>query len=46
MHCVAQFDNSEDNLGNPNPDQWVRWGEQMWDEMMIGYFDIAVPTDR
>ncbi|MEO8269365.1 MAG: EF-hand domain-containing protein, partial [Aureliella sp.] len=43
MHCVAHFDNSAGNLNNPNPNETVRWGEQTWDEMMIGYFDYAVP---
>jgi hypothetical protein len=43
MHVVAHYDNSENNLNNPNPNATVRWGEQTWDEMLIGYFDIAVP---
>ncbi len=45
MHVVAHYDNSENNLNNPNPNATVRWGEQTWDEMLIGYFDIAVPRD-
>ncbi len=44
LHCVAHFDNSEDNLNNPDPTATVRWGDQTWNEMMIGYFDVAVPT--
>ena len=32
------FDNSRQNLGNPDPDAWVRGGAQSWDEMFIGYF--------
>jgi peroxiredoxin len=43
LHCVAHFDNSEKNLNNPNPQATVRWGDQTWEEMMIGYFDIAIP---
>ena len=43
LHCVAHFDNSEDNLNNPDPTKTVRWGEQTWDEMLIGYFDYVVP---
>ena len=43
VHAVAHFDNSSHNLNNPNPDVEVRWGDQSWNEMMIGYFDIAVP---
>ena len=42
IQCLAHFDNSEDNLANPNPGKTVRWGDQTWDEMMIGYFDMAL----
>jgi peroxiredoxin len=38
LECVAHYDNSEDNLANPDPKQVVRWGEQSSDEMMIGSF--------
>lgn len=44
LHCVAHFDNSTNNLNNPDPTKTVRWGEQTWDEMMIGYFDYVVPV--
>ncbi len=43
IHGTAHFDNSANNLNNPDPTKLVRWGEQTWDEMMIGYFDVAVP---
>lgn len=43
LHCTAHYDNSERNPNNPNPNDTVRWGEQTWNEMLIGYFDIAVP---
>jgi hypothetical protein len=47
MFCVAHFDNSEQNLANPDPTKAVRWGDQTWEEMMIGFFDVAVPlTDE
>ena len=45
LRCVAHFDNSDKNLANPNPDRTVSWGDQTWDEMMIGYFDVAVDVD-
>jgi len=45
MHCTAHFDNSADNPANPDPTKDVRWGDQTWEEMMIGWFDIAVPKD-
>jgi peroxiredoxin/mono/diheme cytochrome c family protein len=44
LYCEAWFDNSEENLANPDPTATVRWGDQTWEEMMIGYFD-AIPAD-
>ena len=41
IHCIAHFDNSEDNLSNPDPHAAIRWGDQTWDEMMIGALAIA-----
>lgn len=41
LRCEAAFDNSSDNLANPDPSSEVRWGDQTWEEMMIGYFDAA-----
>ncbi|MCA9174060.1 MAG: redoxin domain-containing protein [Planctomycetales bacterium] len=43
--CDAVFDNSEDNLANPDPKQTVSWGDQTDEEMMIGYFDIYDAED-
>ncbi len=45
IHAVAHFDNSATNPSNPDPNKTVSWGDQSWDEMMIGYFTIAVPAD-
>jgi peroxiredoxin len=44
FHCEAHFDNSDANPNNPDPTRTVRWGEQTWDEMMIGYYDYVVPV--
>jgi peroxiredoxin len=44
FHCEAHFDNSDANPNNPDPNKNVRWGEQTWDEMMIGYYDYVVPV--
>ncbi len=41
IHCVAHFDNSKDNPNNPDPSQAVTWGDQTWEEMMIGWVDFA-----
>lgn len=45
LQAVAWFDNSRQNLHNPDPDAAVRWGEQTSDEMMVGFFDVAVARD-
>ena len=42
LHCVAHFDNSADNLANPDPNAEVGWGEQTWEEMMFGWFEMAL----
>ncbi len=46
IECTAHFDNSAKNLNNPNPTRWVIWGEQTWEEMMIGFVDYAVVGDN
>ncbi len=43
IRAFAAFDNSTNNLANPNPSATVRWGDQSWEEMMLGYFDVAIP---
>jgi hypothetical protein len=56
LHVAAHFDNSPANKANPDPTATVRWGDQTWEEMMIGFFTytvekpaaqaLAVLTDR
>lgn len=46
IFCTARYDNSSGNLSNPDPASEVRWGDQTWEEMMIGYFDVAIPLDE
>lgn len=43
--CDALFDNSVDNLNNPDPTKPVKWGDQTWEEMMIGYYHFSIPRD-
>lgn len=43
MRCVAHYDNSPENVANPNPDRIVHWGEQTWDEMLMGFMDLTEP---
>jgi hypothetical protein len=45
FRCTAWFDNSENNPNNPDPSKMVRWGQQAQDEMLVGYFDVAVPVE-
>ncbi len=45
LDCIAHFDNSEENLANPNPKDTVSWGDQTWEEMMIGFFSTIPVTD-
>jgi peroxiredoxin len=46
LHCVAHFDNSKENPSNPNPKKIVRWGDQTWEEMMIGWMTLAWNDDK
>ncbi|HQU44433.1 MAG TPA: redoxin domain-containing protein [Pirellulales bacterium] len=55
MHAMAIYDNSADNLTNPDPTATVRWGDQTWEEMMVGTFEttradqdlsLGMPTAR
>ncbi len=41
VECLAHFDNSPNNPDNPDPSAEVRWGDQSWEEMMIGFFEVA-----
>ena len=38
LEVIAHFDNSPNNKFNPDPSQPVKWGDQTWEEMMIGFF--------
>src|SRR5688572_23662725 len=46
----AHFDNSPANRANPDPKATVRWGDQTWEEMMIGFItytaDARLTTAR
>jgi hypothetical protein len=41
IECVAHYDNSPNNPANPDATKEVRWGDQTWEEMMIGWFDVS-----
>jgi hypothetical protein len=37
------YDNSRKNPANPDPDQTVRFGRQVSDEMHLGYVEYFIP---
>ena len=43
IKCTAAYDNSKKNPVNPNPNRTVRWGDQSWEEMFIGFFSTLPP---
>ena len=44
LRAVAWYDNSRNNPHNPDPSATVTWGDQTYEEMMVGFFDVAVPA--
>ena len=44
LRAVAWYDNSKNNPHNPDPEKTVTWGDQTSQEMMVGFFDVAVPA--
>jgi hypothetical protein len=45
LQAVGWFDNSKNNPHNPDPTSTVTWGDQTYEEMMVGFFDLAVPAN-
>lgn len=41
IEATGWFDNSPNNPYNPDPKATVRFGEQSWEEMMFGFYDVA-----
>lgn len=50
IECTAHFDNSPNSPENPDPTKAVIWGQQSWDEMMVGFFNLrfaaAMPANE
>jgi hypothetical protein len=42
VEVTAWYDNSPNNSYNPDPTKEVHWGEQTWEEMMMGYYSVVV----
>lgn len=45
VKITAVYDNSTGNPANPDPTKTVRWGQQTFDEMMIGYMEHFTPLN-
>ena len=43
LEFTAVFDNSSANPFNPNPEEFVMWGDQTWEEMAVSFFEVARP---
>jgi peroxiredoxin len=46
LRVVGHYDNSEDNLANPDPNATVRYGDQTWEEMFHGFYGTITTKDR
>src|SRR5882762_8154897 len=42
VEVIAHFDNSPGNKFNPDPSKDVKWGDQTFEEMMIGFWSTVV----
>lgn len=42
LEVTAVYDNSANNPDNPDPNAEVRWGDQSWEEMMVGFVNMAI----
>lgn len=40
IECTAWWDNSANNPHNPDPSKPVHWGDQSWEEMFVGFFEL------
>lgn len=41
IRALARYDNSKGNPANPDPTKDVKWGQQTWEEMLVGYLDYV-----
>jgi mono/diheme cytochrome c family protein len=44
VKITAVYNNSGSNKANPDPTKLVRWGQQTYDEMMLGYVEYFTPV--
>lgn len=43
FRSICHFDNSDENLANPDPEAYVTWGDQTFEEMAVTFFELALP---
>jgi len=46
LQMQVGFDNSAENPTNPDPRDYVTWGDQTWQEMAVAFFDVAHPRGQ
>jgi mono/diheme cytochrome c family protein len=46
LHFVTWYDNTSANKANPDPDQWVGWGDRTVDEMGHAWLNITYYNDE
>ncbi|MEQ8634791.1 redoxin domain-containing protein [Gimesia maris] len=46
LEFTVKFDNSKENPFNPDPSEYVTWGDQTWEEMAIAFFEVAEPRKK
>jgi len=46
LQCTAHYDNSANNPNNPDATKSVKYGDQSWEEMMFGFFDVAIDAKK
>ncbi|MFH1304552.1 MAG: EF-hand domain-containing protein, partial [Planctomycetota bacterium] len=46
LEFTVKFDNSKENPFNPDPNEYVTWGDQTWEEMAIAFFEVAEPRNK
>lgn len=42
IEVTATWDNSANNPRNPDATAEVKWGDQSWQEMLVGYLDVLI----
>ncbi len=45
IHVTAWYDNTANNKNNPDPNQWVGWGDRTVDEMAHAWMNVVYLTD-